>query len=257
MRKKVLYVFFIVLVLVASICKLLLMSSIRVDKGKTQESETKIITKKDNVVIKDNKKKEADDKKVAYLTFDDGPSKNTYKVLEILDKYDIKATFFVIGTNITPEYEKLLKSIEKEGHVIGIHTFTHKYNYIYTSAGNYIEDFNRAYDQLKNILNTPPSIYRFPGGSCNCYVGAFKTDIVRKLKTRGFTYYDWTVSGEDSVGSPTVESIVENVLGDIDRFENPVILLHDSSINKNTVEALEDIILGLKEKGYEFAPLGD
>lgn len=253
MRKKVLYVFFIILVLFASICKMLLMFNVKVEKGKVEENEIKIVTPKDDINTRD--KKESVSKRTVYLTFDDGPSKNTSKILDILDKYDIKATFFVIGTNITPEYEILLKSMEDSGHVIGIHTFSHKYNYIYTSADNYIKDFNKAYEQLVKILDTPPSIYRFPGGSCNCYVGTYKGEIIKRLENRGFTYYDWTVSGEDSVGSPTMESIIINILRDIDRFDNPVILLHDSSINNNTVEALETIIIELKDKGYEFAIL--
>lgn len=255
MRKKVLYVFFIIMVLTAIVCKLLSVFSVDFYKEDLDEdNELKITVEKDNnEKVQDNQKPLSE--KTAYLTFDDGPSKNTYKVLEILDKYDIKVSFFVIGTNITPEYEELLKSMEEDGHVIGIHTFSHKYNYIYTSASNYIEDFNKAYQQLNGILEKPPAIYRFPGGSCNCYVGPFKSEIVRTLKSRGFTYYDWHVSGEDSVGNPSSDMIIQNVLKDVDGFGNPVILLHDSSINKNTVDALERIILGLKDKGYGFGVL--
>lgn len=256
MRKKVLYVFFIIMVLTTIVCKLLSVFSVDFYKEDLDEdNELKItIEKGSNPKTQNNQKPLSE--KIAYLTFDDGPSKNTYKVLEILDKHDIKATFFVIGTNITPEYEKLIKDMEGAGHVIGIHTFSHKYNYIYTGADKYIEDFNKAYEQLAGILANPPSIYRFPGGSCNCYVGPYKDKIVDALENRGFTYYDWMVSGEDSVGSPSKESIVDNVLKDIDGFTNPIVLLHDSSINGNTVEALEEIIRELEERGYEFEELG-
>lgn len=253
MRKKVLYVFFIIMVLSAIICKLLCVFKGGVDKEDTINNDELNIEKQGNTQIQDNV--EGLGKKTAYLTFDDGPSKNTYKVLDILKRYDIKATFFIVGTNVTPEYEKLLKDMEKEGHTIGIHTFTHKYNYIYTSASNYIEDFDKAWEQLKRILNKQPDIYRFPGGSCNCYVGRFKSEIVKTLKSRGFTYYDWNVSGEDSVGKPSSDTIIQNVLTDVERFNKPIILLHDSSINDNTVVALESIILGLKERGYEFGTL--
>lgn len=257
MRKRVLYVFFIMLVLAAIVCKFLSIFGVDLNSEDLDEdNELEITVKQDkNDKIWNNQKPLSD--KIAYLTFDDGPSKNTYRVLEILDKYHIKATFFVIGTNITLEYEKLLRSMEENGHVIGIHTFTHKYNHIYTSASAYIEDFDKAYEQLNGILKKTPNIYRFPGGSCNCYVGPFRSEIISRLKSRGFTYYDWHVSGEDSVGEPSTDMIIQNVLMDADSFSSPVILLHDSSINKNTAEALERIIQGLKDKGYEFGVLGE
>lgn len=262
MRKKVLYVFFIVLVLFAIICEVFFEDNCGDDIDKSrdkreQATETKESDTCDDSALIKNKEIVIEDKnkRVVYLTFDDGPSKNTYKVLEILDKYDVKATFFVIGANITQEYEALIKDMEQRGHIIGIHTFSHKYNYIYSNVNSYIEDFNKAYFQLERIMETPPAIYRFPGGSCNCYVGGLKKEIVERLKARGFSYFDWTISGEDSVGKPTVEGIIKNVLKDIDDFENPIVLLHDSSINENTVDALESIILGIKERGYEFGVL--
>lgn len=262
MRKKVLYVFFIVLVLFAIICEVFFRDDCEgnpdksSDKGKEASESKKLDICKEPNLLKDKEIViENKNKRVVYLTFDDGPSKNTYKVLEILDKYDIKATFFVIGANITQEYETLIKDMEQRGHTIGIHTFSHKYNYIYSNVNSYIEDFNKAYCQLERIMETPPAIYRFPGGSCNCYVGGLKKEIVERLKARGFSYFDWTISGEDSVGKPTVEGIIKNVLNDIGDFENPIVLLHDSSINENTVDALESIILGIKERGYEFGVL--
>lgn len=262
MRKKVLYVFFIVLVLFAIICEVFFDDNCgdNINKSRDkreQATETKESDTCDDSALIENKEIVIEDKnkRVVYLTFDDGPSKNTYKVLEILDKYDIKATFFVIGANITQEYEALIKDMEQRGHIIGIHTFSHKYNYIYSDVNSYIEDFNKAYFQLERIMETPPAIYRFPGGSCNCYVGGLKKEIIERLKTRGFSYFDWTISGEDSVGKPTVEGIIKNVLEDIDDFDNPIVLLHDSSINENTVDALESIILGIKERGYEFGVL--
>ena len=254
MRKKILYVFFIVMVLTASVCKILsIMDVSPKDKDAIKRDKSNIIIEKRNATQDENEKLKIN--KTVYLTFDDGPSKNTYKVLDILKQNNIKATFFVIGTNITGEYEGILREMEGRGHIIGIHTFSHKYNYIYTNANNYIEDFNMAYNQLTGILNNTPSIYRFPGGSCNCYIGSNKSLIVDELKARGFTYYDWQVSGEDSVGKPTKEEIVNNVLKDVDDFDNPIVLLHDSSINGNTVEALPEIIRGLKERGYEFGVL--
>lgn len=188
--------------------------------------------------------------KTVYLTFDDGPSCNTREVLEILDKYNFKATFFLIGEQIDGEYVDVVKEIIDAGHGIGIHTYSHKYNQIYCSVESYIEDFDKACERISEITGEVPEIYRFPGGSCNTYIGCEKDSIINVLAGRGFTYYDWNVSGEDSVGSPTVYSIYHNVVADICNFDKPVVLLHDSAINKNTVEALPDIIEYIISEGY-------
>ena len=145
--------------------------------------------------------------------------------------------------------------MEKEGHSIGIHTFSHKYNQIYLSKDAYIEDFNKAKDILCKNLKNNPKIYRFPGGSCNCYIGAEKKAIVEELKNKGYTYYDWNVSGEDSVNHPTVNSIVNNVLKDYKNFTKPIILLHDGPSNSNTVIALPTIIENIQKSGYKFEVL--
>lgn len=199
--------------------------------------------------------KTKENEKIAYLTFDDGPSKNTKKVLEILDKYEIKATFFIIGSSVTEDYVEQLKSMEKEGHSIGIHTFSHKYNQIYLSKDAYIKDFNKAKEVLCKNLKNNPTIYRFPGGSCNCFIGAEKKSIIEELKNDGYTYYDWNVSGEDSVNHPTVNSIVNNVLKDYKNFTKPIILLHDGPSNANTVSALPTIIENIQKSGYKFETL--
>lgn len=206
---------------------------------------------------KDNKREEKtkENEKVAYLTFDDGPSKNTKKVLEILDRYKIKATFFIIGSSLTEEYIEQMKTMEKEGHSIGIHTFSHKYNQIYLSKDAYLKDFNKVNEVLCKNLKNNPRIYRFPGGSCNCFIGTEKKAIVEELKNKGYTYFDWNVSGEDSVNLPSVKSIVNNVLKDYKNFNKPIILLHDGPSNGNTVSALSTIIEDIKKSGYSFSTL--
>lgn len=190
--------------------------------------------------------------KVAYLTFDDGPSKNTKRILKVLDKYKIKATFFVVGNLINKEYGMLIKEMASNGHSIGIHTYSHNYKQIYFSKEQYLEDFYKAEDTIAQYLNNKTSIYRFPGGSCNCFIGAYKKDIIEELENKNYSYYDWNVSGEDSLNKPTVDSIIANVVKDYKCFEKPIILLHDGVNNENTVYALTAIIENIKSAGYSF-----
>lgn len=196
-----------------------------------------------------------EDRKVAFLTFDDGPSRNTAKVLRILDRYDVKATFFVIGSQITDDYVDLLSKMQENGHSIGIHTFSHKYREIYLSTDSYIKDFEKSKSILDSFLKKKSMIYRFPGGSCNCFIGCKKQDIIDILSKKGYRYYDWNVSGEDSVNYPSVNSIVNNVVKDYKNFDKPIILLHDGPSNGNTVKALPTIIEVIKKSGYVFGTL--
>lgn len=196
-----------------------------------------------------------EDKKVAYLTFDDGPSNNTYDVLDILEEYDVKATFFIIGSTITEEVEDTLKRMVYEGHTIGIHTYSHMCNEIYCSVERYLDDFNTVYQQIYDITGKRVNIYRFPWGSKNAYGKNIKEALMDEMDRRGFSCYDWNVSAEDSIGRPTRYSIRRNILKDLDRQDYPIILMHDSSINDLTVEMLPDIIKMIREKGYEFDTL--
>lgn len=205
---------------------------------------------------KDSSNDKGEVSKTVYLTFDDGPSRNTGKVLEILREYDINATFFLIASQITPEYEEVVKRITASGNAIGVHTYSHEYGSIYKNTESYIDDFNLARERIEEVTDSKPKIYRFPGGSHNCYLKEDKKDIINRLSKEGYTYYDWNVSGEDSVGKATTESIYENVIKDVADFDEPVILLHDSSINDNTVKVLPQIIEYIKEKGYTFKTLG-
>ena len=194
-------------------------------------------------------------KKVAYLTFDDGPSKNTIDVLKVLDKYKIKATFFVVGSLIDEKGRDILKQVYNKGHSIGIHTYSHKYNQIYVSKKAYIEDFNKAKEVIKDTLGITPCIYRFPGGSCNCYIACIKKEIIDELGTMGYSYFDWNVSAQDAINRPSVYSITKNVIKDYKAYDRPIVLLHDGPGNKNTVYALPTIIENMISEGYSFGVL--
>lgn len=193
--------------------------------------------------------------KVAYLTFDDGPSDNTLKILEILKEKNAVATFFVLGSTMTKDGEEALKEMAEIGCTVGIHTYSHKKDKIYSSVENYLDDFYKVYTQIYEITGEKVNIFRFPWGSYNSYSKAIKKNLVNEMERRGFTYYDWNVSAEDSVGKPTESSIMKNIMKDVTKYKEPVILMHDSSVNDLTVKMLPKIIDKLIELGYTFDTL--
>ena len=194
-------------------------------------------------------------KKVAYLTFDDGPSLNTFEILDILQENNIKATFFIVGKAITDEGEDALRRMKNEGHAIGIHTYSHACNEIYCSVERFLEDFNMVYEQIHEITGERVNIYRFPWGSNNGYSKNIKEALMEEMERRGFLCYDWNVDANDSVGRPTEYSIRRNIEKDLKNQDYPIILLHDSSVNDLTVRMLPGIIRMLQDKGYEFDTL--
>jgi peptidoglycan-N-acetylglucosamine deacetylase len=198
-----------------------------------------------------------DEKKIAYLTFDDGPSHITNQILDILDEYDVKATFFVIGSTITEEGENCLKEMVEQGHTIGIHTYSHNYKKLYSSVEAYLEDFYQVYHLIYEATGVKMNIFRFPWGSNNVYNKNIKKELVAEMERRGFTYFDWNVSAEDSVGNPTEYRIKKNVFKDLERYNNPIILMHDAAVNRLTAKTLPDIIEKIMDKGYGFDTLSN
>ncbi len=190
--------------------------------------------------------------KIAYLTFDDGPSEITANVLEALKKEEAKATFFLIGEQITEETVPLLQRMVVEGHEIGMHTYSHRPEIIYASAEAYISDVLKTAEKIKEATGITPRYFRFPWGSNNCYIKATRQEIVERLEKEGYIYFDWNVSGEDSLGKPSEAAIYRNVEKDAFKYKQPVILLHDSATNKNTANVLPDILQLFKEAGYRF-----
>jgi peptidoglycan/xylan/chitin deacetylase (PgdA/CDA1 family) len=194
-------------------------------------------------------------RKIAYLTFDDGPSENTYEILDILEEMDVKATFFIVGSSISADREDCLKRMKYEGHTIGIHTYSHLCNEIYCSVERFLDDFNLVYQQIYEITGERVNIYRFPWGSNNYYSKNIKDSLMDEMERRGFLCYDWSVDANDSIGRPTAYSIRHNIEKDLKKQEFPIILMHDSASNDLTVRTLPGIIRMLKEKGYEFDTL--
>lgn len=195
------------------------------------------------------------DRKICYLTFDDGPDISvTTKVLDTLKKYNIKATFFVVYKDGRKERE-LYKRIVNEGHTIGVHTASHNYAKIYSSVEEYLNDFNRCAEQIERVTDVKPEIFRFPGGSINSYNSSLYHELIAEMIRRGYTYYDWNVACDDA-SRPYVASdtIRDNVLNSTS-IEKKVVLMHDGKGHETTAEALPEIIEGLSEQGYEFAAL--
>lgn len=202
------------------------------------------------------KKENEQGKKTAYLTFDDGPSVNTVKILNTLKEKNAVATFFLVGNEITPERETIIKEELKNGNDIGVHTFCHEKDKIYCNAECFFEDFMKTSETIQKITGTAPKLHRFPWGSNNGYVSGYVDELHEKLKTMGVKSYDWNVSGEDSVGGVVAqETIFQNVKKDLNKYEKPIILLHDSGTMKNTAAVLGRIIDYIRSQGYEFDTL--
>ena len=193
--------------------------------------------------------------KVVFLTFDDGPSRNTVKILDTLAKYKVSATFFVIGENLTEDGLAIAKRALEEGHMLGMHTETHQYDKIYHSVEDFLKDYDKLAARFVEAFGECPAIFRFPGGSYSAYINPIKKELKEELSRRGFMGYDWTVSGEDSVGTPTAASIKKNVLDYIGNQKQPIILLHDSPCSNLTAEVLPEIIEELLARGYTFMTL--
>ena len=194
--------------------------------------------------------------KVAYVTFDDGPSEITPGILDTLKKYDAKATFFLIGEEITEEREEIVKREIKEGHSVGVHTYCHKKEEIYCNKEYFWSDFEKCKTRIEEVIGKPVSLHRFPWGSNNGYVCPIVDNLMEELQKKKITSFDWNVSGEDSVavGVP-MASIYQNVKKDLDKYDSPIILLHDSNTMKNTAAVLPEILEMIKEKGYRFDTL--
>lgn len=186
--------------------------------------------------------------KVAYLTFDDGPSKNTPAILDILAENDIKATFFITGWCIEGR-EDILKRVVDEGHTVGLHSWSHDYDEIYASVDAFVEDFAKVYNRVYDITGEKPWAFRFPGGSYNNFNKETADDIIAEMKRRGFAYYDWNAATSDAMSSATYDSCIE-YFHDSLIYDHSVVLMHDSLTL--TPEYLQDIIDYAREEGYSF-----
>lgn len=193
-------------------------------------------------------------KKVIYLTFDDGPSTLTVPLLNVLDKYHVKATFFVVGVNDKDEVSDL-KEIARRGYAIGVHSYTHDYRQIYASPEAFFSDFDKMHSLIKNATGIDTKIYRFPGGSVNTYNKKTRKAIIQGLKQRGYVFFDWNAGGGDAVVHPQAAKILSEALTTTHMHNNSIVLFHNSSVKSATLSIIPQFISTLQKEGYTFAAL--
>ncbi len=180
-----------------------------------------------------------------YLTFDDGPSSNTAAILDILKEYNVKATFFVAGK--TDEQSKAAyRRIVEEGHTLGMHSYSHKYQEIYQSVDSFSADLTRLQEYLYEETGVWSRYCRFPGGSSNTVSKVDMQELIAYLNRQNITYFDWNVaSGDAASGTINSARLVDNCLAGSSGKHVGIILMHDAAEKRSTVEALPEIIEGL------------
>ncbi len=195
------------------------------------------------------------DVKRAFLTFDDGPSSNTSQILDILNERGIKATFFVLGSNVEKSPE-MVKRMYDEGHFIANHGYSHVYETIYQSPQAVLDEYNRCNQVVRDALGEQEynsHLFRFPGGLVGGKYADIKNQANDLLLQNDIVHVDWNaLNGDSETTSPTIEYEVQRIQETVGDKQSVVILMHDAQAKTVTVEALPTIIDYLKEQGYEF-----
>ena len=233
--------------------------------NQTEEVENVINTDKQNEDF--NKKRIENingiyksDKKIAYLTFDDGPSKSvTPLILDVLKDNNIKATFFVLGRAVKDNPE-LVKRAYEEGHYIANHGYSHVYSSIYKSVDSVIEEYNRTEKEIRKAIGIPEYnsfLFRFPGGSVGGEYNEIKKKAIKELEKQNIAYLDWNALTRDAEGKFTKEELLQNLKSTVKNKKSVVILSHDASTKILTYEILQDEIDYLKKEGYQFGDMND
>lgn len=221
----------------------------------TQEEIQKYDHVKIGIDSADNKAEKGDIHKV-YLTFDSSPGKNTDKILDALQQYDVKATFFVSGDK-SDDAKKVYKRIVDEGHTLGMHSYSNQYSTIYASIEDFENDYDKISNYLKKVTGTQSLYYRFPGGSSNQISNVNMAEFVHVLNEKNISYYDWNVSAGDASGDYTVDDIVTNVTAGIANYKTSIVLLHDGEDKSTTAEAIGPLIEALQEMDAKILPIDE
>ena len=179
-------------------------------------------------------------------------------MLDILDRYHAKATFFVTGNG--QKYNYLIQEAHKRGNTIALHTYCHDYRTVYASTDAYFNDLNKVGDMVKGLIGFTPRYIRFPGGSSNTvsrhYSAGIMSNLTRMVQEKGYQYYDWNVSSGDASGNnvPTARLIANATAS---RNNQIMILFHDTAAKNTTVEALPKVIEHYQSLGYTFKGIND
>ena len=203
----------------------------------------------------DNLAKKGDEHKV-YLTFDGGPDENTNEILDVLAKYNVKATFFVIGSE-SDEMKAVYRRIVDEGHTLGMHSYSNSYSTIYSSSDSFEKDVTKLNAYLKKVTGEKSQYYRFPGGSNNEISNVDMSEFIHVLNEKRITYFDWNVSAGDSASDYSVQDIVTNVTEGVSKYKTSVVLLHDGDDKSTTVEALGPLIKALQKMKAKILPIDE
>ena len=200
------------------------------------------------------------DKKVAYLTFDDGPSNNTHQILDILKQNNIKATFFALGSQVEI-FPETTNRIYNEGHYIANHGYSHKYSEIYQSPEQVLNEFNQCNQIVAKTINVPEynsHLFRFPGGSVGGKYAELKKQAITLLEQNDILHIDWnSLTGDSEKVNPTEEYLMDNLQKTTEGKNSLVILMHDAQAKKITAETLPKVIEYLQQQGYSFESFYD
>lgn len=232
------------------------------DNNKTTEKNN-TSEKTEETKVEDTKKdeKEFDQTQIkgkkVYLTFDDGPSENTKKVLSILKENNVKATFFVVGKTDDAS-KKIYKDIYDQGHTLAMHSYTHDYQKIYKSVGAYKKDLMDLSDLLYGVTGERPKYLRFPGGSSNTVSNVDMKNVIKYVKKEKLQYFDWNVINGDATGKKLSESkMVNSVVSGVKKYDTSIVLMHDCAGKEKTVKTLPEVIKKLNKMKVTFLPIND
>lgn len=228
------------------------------NENKATENKTQTNKINENKTT-ESKTTTTNEKSIAYLTFDDGPSSITHSVLDILKKYNVKATFFVINSG---NYNKATLQREvNEGHTIGLHAYDHNYAVAYKDDNSYLDGIDKLRAKVKADTGFDSHYIRFPGGSSNTiskrYSKGIMSRITKTAKQRGYKYYDWNVDDDDAGRARTADDCYNNVIKELRPNRSNIVLMHDFGTNKKILEALPRIIEYCQKNGYKMLPIDD
>lgn len=193
--------------------------------------------------------------KIAYLTFDDGPTlKSTSNILDVLKNENVKATFFVVGKHVK-EHPELVKRAYEEGHYIANHGYNHDNSKLYSSSTNFINEIKSTDIEIGRAIgidNYSSHIFRFPNGYMSSIYKSKKEEYVKLLSDINYTYIDWNCLNKDSERKYSNYELLSNLKQSAKNKGTLVILMHDTSDVNETHLVLKDSINYLKEQGYIF-----
>lgn len=229
------------------------------DVVKAQEKETQTTKKPEKTSTAKPTAKPTDDtnRKKVYLTFDDGPGSQTGKILDVLKKNHVKATFFVTGKEDASS-KKMYQRIVKEGHTLAMHSYSHIQNVIYDSKEAFEKDLKQINRCLYEATGVHTKFYRFPGGSSTQNTSLPIQNFIDVLNKNHYLYLDWNVISPDiNNANATKEQVVTGVMQGVDAYDTAVVLMYDVADKPMTVKALPSIIKQIKAKNYELLPVDE